>query len=230
MLFRYSVAPLGWRLPKPVTRAAWAAWADDDSNLRQEMLRDAQWQARARGAPSTLVTLPSGDPTVPGYDTPDMDAQPEGSTERARRRRMLADRVYAEMLATPLGRGYRGSALLMSTSLPSSVEEAPGALTALRKTPAVVANARRGEVRSDSGPGGLLMRVHGPTWSLVFRLTPYLRPVLVFVDEVPEFCWQVDDDADARDLITDMVNGVIRALSRYDIRGGDKYPDRLRLT
>lgn len=62
----------------------------------------------------------------------------------------------------------------------------------------------------------MVLRVHGPTWSVVVRLTPYVRPVLVFVDSVARFGWQVDDDPEAAGPIQSMLADAWTSLRRFD--------------
>src|SRR4051812_12023671 len=49
-MFRLAVAPVRWRLPKPRTRQAWAVWADDDWNLRQDAVREQIWRSQTEWA------------------------------------------------------------------------------------------------------------------------------------------------------------------------------------
>jgi hypothetical protein len=202
-------------LPKPRSRADWVVWADEDWNSQQDATHDELVHMQMRGDETVTALLPAGDPVAQGYRPPQPSPPPSALSPAARQRRALADRVCAELVGAPVRWPYRAGALLDSIALPSRVDEIPGATQVLAEVAGVVASARQGEVAWEHGPGGDVLRVHGPTWSLVARLGPFRRPVLVFVDGVPEFGFQIDGDPDAADMISDMVIEVITTLSRY---------------
>lgn len=63
--------------------------------------------------------------------------------------------------------------------------------------------------RDEPGTTGLVARLHGDTWSVVFRICGDQDiPIFVLTDEVPGFAWRVDADEDWTVEIFAMVNAV----------------------
>ncbi|WP_143193842.1 hypothetical protein [Micromonospora sp. CB01531] len=209
-----------WVLPKPRTRAAWVTWADDLYNARAEAIHDEVWRAQAAGEDTSMMVLPVGDPAVPGVGGV---VEPEGLTDAARRRRTLMDRL-CDALVSPLPRGVwygKADAVLQETA-PMLVADVPGAREALLAAPGVVERGGPGVLRVESGRGGVVLRVHGPTWSLVFGVSPVVRPILIALDTASRTAWRIEDDEDAQDLIRGAVAEVVAEAARFGW-GGDKY-------
>ena len=151
-------------------------------------------------------------------------SEPEGLSEQATVRRRLADRLAGVLTDPPYGRvGHDAVAAL---SVPTPVDYVPAAKQALVDAPEVAERNQPGDVRVGSGVGGVVIRVHGEAWSLVFRLSPMMSPVLVCTDDVPGRAWRIDQDRDWWPDIRDALSAVVRELSRFSM-GGDRFPDPL---
>jgi hypothetical protein len=62
---------------------------------------------------------------------------------------------------------------------------------------------------------GLVVRLHGESWSLVFRICGNEDiPVLVLSDTLPGHAWRIDADEDWTPELLDMVNAVIDEIER----------------
>lgn len=167
-----------------------------------------------------MVMLPDGDPAMPpGVVAP----APVGLTKSARRRRALAERV-CEALANPLPRWARhGPADVIAIRLlPMRVGDDPAMRQPLVDAPEMVERGEPGVLRVRSGPAGLVVRVHGPSWSLVVRIHAVVDAIVLFLDETSRYGWRIEDDVESRELIEDAVRRVVDEAARYG-RGGDKY-------
>ncbi|MFY1595093.1 hypothetical protein [Micromonospora sp. WMMD737] len=209
-----------WGLLKPRTRAAWASWADDLYNRRADAIHDEVWRAQAAGEDTAMMVLPVGDPAMPFTE---VAPEPVGLSESARRRRALAERV-CDALVNPLPAAmWHGEADVIALHvMPARVGDDPEMLRPFSDAPGVVERGGPGALRVASGSGGVVLRVHGPSWSLVFRVTPVVDVIAVFLDASSRYGWRVEDDTDSRELIQDAVTRVVEEAARYGW-GGDKY-------
>ncbi|GAA2217056.1 hypothetical protein GCM10010429_47680 [Micromonospora olivasterospora] len=70
-------------------------------------------------------------------------------------------------------------------------------------------------LRVASGPGGVALRVHGPSWSLVFRVSPVVDVIVLCLDATSRYGWRIEDDAESRELIEEAVSQVVAEAARY---------------
>ncbi|MET8525813.1 hypothetical protein [Micromonospora sp. NPDC005172] len=207
-------------LPKPRTRAAWAAWVDDLYNLRSEVAHDQVWRDQAAGGNTSMRVLPVGDPAVPWGKRA---AEPRGLSEPARRRRALADQVANALADQPTIDPWRsGGNVLVEQVLPARLGDDPAMRQPFVDAAAVVERGGPGVLRVVPGQGGVTLRVHGPSWSLVFRVSPIVNAIVVFLDSTSRYGWRVEDDTESRGLIQEAVTRVVAEAVRYGW-GGDKY-------
>ncbi|MFI7218568.1 hypothetical protein [Micromonospora maritima] len=205
---------------KPRTRAAWASWADDLFNLRSELVHDQVWRAQAAGVDAPVMVLPVGDPALP---LGERAAEPRGLSEAARRRRVLADQVADAFADQPMIDPWHvGADVLTQQVLPARLGDDPAMRQPLVDAAAVVERGGPGVLRVVSGGGGVALRVHGPSWSLVFRVSPVVNAIVVFLDATSRYGWRVEDDTESRELIQEAVTRVVAEAARYGW-GGDKY-------
>jgi len=69
---------------------------------------------------------------------------------------------------------------------------------------------------------GLVVRLHGDAWSLVFRICGDEDiPVLVLADEMPGSAWRIDADEDWTVELDAMVNAVLDEIERRQDQTGD---------
>ncbi|WP_328381456.1 hypothetical protein OHQ88_32950 [Micromonospora zamorensis] len=207
-----------WALPKPRTRAAWATWADDLYNVQADALYEQVWQAQVAGEDTAMVMLPVDDPRFPAAVPV---VEPAGLSEAAWARRALADRLFDGLVDPEPGVWYGNENVVLSAAWPSSVDEAPGAREAFIEAAGVVERDGRAALRVGSGRGGVVLRLHGPAWSLVFRVSPVVRPILVCVDGLPDHCFWIQETVQERDLVRGSVSRVVEVASRNGW-GGDK--------
>src|SRR5690606_32832508 len=132
------------------------------------------------GEELVLLFVPVDDPRFPG-NQPQPD-QPQELSEAAQARMRLADRL-AQVLTDPPYRTLAHDAVA-GLSVATAVADVPEVQKALAEAPHIAEAAPQGAVRVGSGTGGLVVRIHGPTWSLVFRVSPVPYPVLVCTDEL----------------------------------------------
>lgn len=250
-LWRLEVAPLWWRMGKPRSRRAWATWVEESGELRAQHSAEQQgrrsaagaeafreWDARMQaakaeaertGRPARLPAAPDfgeagtvflnvDDPRIDGYVEP---PEPPDLTPVQRRRRALADRLAGILKDYEPG-DERAAYMVGELSLPAKVAYAPVVRTALTEAPQVAEASEPGAVKIASDLGGVVIRLHGPAWSLVFRFSPYRSPVLFVTDDMPEFARRVDTDLDWLPEIDAAIDAAVRELSRYSL-GGDKY-------
>lgn len=190
------------------------------ANARAQAIHDAAWHAQAAGDDTSMITLPVGDPAMPFGE---VALEPEGLSDAARRRRALAERV-CEALANPLPRGvWHGAAdvIAQQTAL-MRVGDNQDMRQALLSAAGVVEQGGPGVLRVESGPGGVVVRVHGPSWSLVFRVSPEVRPIVLCLDVTSRYGWRIEDDADSWDLIESTITQVVEEAARFGW-GGDKH-------
>ncbi|MET8231885.1 hypothetical protein ABZS77_14570 [Micromonospora sp. NPDC005298] len=209
-----------WSLPKPRTRAVWATWADDLYNVRAQAAHDQVWRAQAAGDGTSMMVLPVGDPAMPFAE---LASEPVGLSEAGRRRWALAEQVCAA-LENPLPREmWHGEADVIGLRvLPARVDDDPAMQQPLLDAAEVVEQGGPGVLRVGSGAGGVVLRVHGPSWSLVVRVSPVVDAIVIFLDGVPGYGWRVEDDAESWELIEDAVTRVVTEAARYGW-GGDRY-------
>jgi hypothetical protein len=249
-LWRETMAPLPWRLTKPRSREAWSTWVADKNAARAaysatvraeraavEMRRYQDWSARVdaakqeaerTGVPVRLPAAPDfgegmiflnvDDPRIDGYVEP---PEPQGLTPEQKRRRALADRL-ASILTENAPGDERAAYMVGGLSLPAKIGYTLSLREALIEAPQVAEASEPGSVKVASDVGGVVIRLHGPAWSLVFRYSPYLSPVLFVTDDMPERARRVDTDADWQPEIRAAIGAAMRELARYSL-GGDKY-------
>ena len=145
---------------------------------------------------------------------PQVDAAPAAGFVTARHR--LADRA-AQWLAEP-PRGRAGQS--MSAELDVAVDEVPELAGVFTEAPGVVAAWPVGAVRVARGRGGVVVRIHGEAWSVVFRIG---GRVLAVLDAMPASVLRVDRDRDWAPEVMGMVEAVLRELDRR-APGGDRDP------
>ncbi len=190
-------------------------------------------EARARGD-RFLPAAPKipGEPdliflTVQRWDEqgrPVDESEPEGLSQEATARRRLADRLAQTLTDPPYGRVGHDAVAGLSVSTP--VDYVPAVKEALADAPGVAQRNRPSEVRIGSGAGGVVIRVHGDMWSLVFRLSPVMSPVLVCTDDMPGRAYRIDQDRDWWPEIQHALSTVVYEMTRFSL-GGDRFPDPL---
>lgn len=148
------------------------------------------------------------------------EREPVGLAEAVRQRRRLADRLATMLLDHPYG-DARTENLLGALSVPTNLDHGEDTQQAVLEAPEVAGRSEPGAAMVRTGRGGVVVRVHGPAWSLVFRYSPVRTPVLVTVDQMP-VALQVDLDPDWAPEVDAAVDGVMRELSRFSL-GGDRY-------
>jgi hypothetical protein len=144
----------------------------------------------------------------------------EPLSEAAQARRRLANRV-AKVLTDPPYRKLAHDAVT-GLAVATPVEYVPEVQKALAEAPLVAQAPPPGAVRVGFGTGGLVVRLHGPTWSLVFRISPVPYPALVCTDELSGNAWRIDQDPDRKPEVEHTMMAVVGQLSRYGI-GADRY-------
>lgn len=144
------------------------------------------------------------------------DATTPETASYASPRHRLADRA-AQWLADP-PRGRSGESFAAEVDVP--VRMIPGLAQVLRDAPEVVADWPASAVRVARGRGGVVIRVHGDAWSVVFRVG---GRVLVVLDSMADTALRVDRDEDWAPEVAAMVEGVLRELDRR-APGGDRHP------
>lgn len=127
----------------------------------------------------------------------------------------LADRAALLLAEPPAGR----SGGTLPAELDVSVRAIPGLERVFADAPGVVQAWPDGAVRAVRGRGGVVVRVHGDGWSVVFRVG---GRVLVVLDSLPESVLRVDRDRDWAPEVDGMVDAVMRELDRR-APGGDRY-------
>jgi hypothetical protein len=212
--------------------SAGEGWFEDDGQSDRSEWRDwddrvqaAKDEAERTGQPVRLPPSPQGgmiflnidDPRIDGYVEP---PEPQGLSPEQTRRRQLADRLAGILINSPPG-NERTEYALASLSLPAKVRYARAVRTALTAAPNVADRSEPGAVKIQEGVGGVVVRLHGPTWSMVFRYLPYQQPVLFVTDEMPDRARRVDTDDDWQPEIDAAIAAVVRELSRFSL-GGDK--------
>ncbi|WP_240944431.1 hypothetical protein [Micromonospora thermarum] len=208
-------------LPKPRTRVAWASWADDLYNRRSAVGHEEVWRAQAAGADTPMMVLPVGDPAVPFGKRA---VEPRGLSEAARRRRALADQVANALANQPTIDPWRGGTdVIVQQLMPARLGDDPAMRQPFVEAAAVVERGGPGVLRVVPGDGGVALRVHGPPWSLVFRVSPVVNAIVVFLDATSRYGWRVEDDTESRALIEEAVTRVVVEAARYGW-GGDKHP------
>jgi hypothetical protein len=201
-----------------VNRAAWREWDDRVQAAKDEAERTGQ-PVRLPPAPQGgLIFLTVDDPRIDGYvELP----EPEALSPEQKRRRELADRLAGLLVNSP-GGDEQAEYALASLSLPAKVRYARVVRTALTEAPDVADRSEPGAVKIQEDVGGVVVRLHGPTWSMVFRYLPYQQPVLFVTDEMPDRARRVDTDQDWQPEIDAAIAAVVQELSRFSL-GGDKY-------
>ncbi|MET7951983.1 hypothetical protein [Micromonospora sp. NPDC005324] len=149
---------------------------------------------------------------------------PAGLSKSARRRRALAEQVGAALVnPLPPEMWYSAADVITMRLFPTRVGDDPAMRRPLVEAPEVVQRGGPGALWVGSGPGGVVVRVHGPSWSLVVRVSGVVVDAIVlFLDQTSRYGWRVEDDVDARELIEDAVQQVVDEAVRYGW-GGDKY-------
>lgn len=127
-----------------------------------------------------------------------------------RERRILANRLAAELLDVPETSRVAGHDLFSAHVIAMRWDEVPKVALALEQ--AVTAPlAHPGSTMIGEGPGGTVLRMHTPTFSVVFRFVPQMGPVLVLVDAMPDYAVRVDLDESrqGRARVIQMTAGVL---------------------
>ncbi len=170
----------------------------------------------------SLFFLTVDDPLVDGYVRPE---PPLGLSEQATARRLMAQQL-AEALADPPyrteggGHDWADAAMQVPVSYPpvrrmlDEVEQvAESAILVPGET--LVATAYEG------GRSGMVFRVHGPAWSLVFTTRGPITAVYVCSDDITEVPLKVKLDARGMTEASVMMAKVLHQLTRISL-GGDK--------
>ncbi len=123
-------------------------------------------------------------------------------------RRRLADRVALDLVEPPPA-GVRNEA--DTASLTVSIARIPGLADVLTDAPLVVGGGDPNAVRVARGRGGVVIRLHGAAWSVVFRIG---GPVFVVMDEMPDHALRVSADPDWQPEVRSMVEAVVTELDR----------------
>ena len=191
-------------------------------------LQAAKDEAERTGVPVRLPAAPDfgegtiflnvDDPRIDGYVEP---PEPQGLTPEQKQRRALADRLAA-ILTENAPDDERAAYMVGGLSLPAKVGYTLSLQKALIEAPQVAEASEPGSVKVASDRGGVIIRLHGPAWSLVFRYSPYPSPVLFVTDDLPEHARRVDTDADWEPEIRAAIDAAVRELARYSL-GGDKH-------
>lgn len=169
-----------------------------------------------------LVFVTVDDPRVYGYERP---KPPLGLRRQARARRKMAQ-MLADDLADPPYRQEGGGHDWAHAAMEVPVGYAPvQRMLSDAEQVAESAILVPGETWVATGyeeGNGLVFRVHGPAWSLVFTMKGPVGSVYVCSDDVPEVPLKVKvDDARAVTELSVMVFKVVNQLQRISM-GGDK--------
>jgi hypothetical protein len=165
-----------------------------------------------------LIFLNVDDPRLVGAKP---EPEPTDLTEAARKRRRLADKLASGLSKYPYD-DPRSHELVATLALPAAVRYVPVLQKALVDAPDVAQQSDPGAVKVTSGNGGVVIRLHAQTWSLVFRFLPVAEPVLLVTDEQPKLARRVDTDQDWEPEVRAALTAVVGELSRFSL-GGDRY-------
>jgi hypothetical protein len=137
-----------------------------------------------------------------------LPVEPGASPSTVSRRRVLAQRLLAELVGPPSR--VPGHDLLSAVSLSIPVAQLASVERALSDVSGVPQRSPE-SVLITAGAGGTAARVHGDGYSMVFRFSPQIGPVLVLVDELPDCAVRVDTDPDrdGRNRVRAAVLGVL---------------------
>jgi hypothetical protein len=126
---------------------------------------------------------------------------------------VLAQRLLADLVGDSAS--VPGHDLASAVSLALPVAQVPGVERALVEV-AGVAQRSSAAVLVAAGAGGTAARVHGDGYSVVFRFIPQVGPVLVLLDELPDYAVRVDvdPDPDVRNRVQVAVFGVLTGAGR----------------
>ncbi|MEV6350925.1 hypothetical protein [Actinoplanes sp. NPDC051851] len=136
---------------------------------------------------------------VPVHSTATAGPLPDGwaaewaDSDARRARRLLANRLAAELLDAPESARVVGHDLFSAHVIAMRWDEVP--MVALALEYAVTAPLQHPESTIiGDGPGGTVVRIHTPLFSVVFRFSPQMGPVLVLVDAMPDYAVRLDLD------------------------------------
>lgn len=126
-------------------------------------------------------------------------------------RARLADRI-ADALSQRLGLPAWLDEIVVNTRIAHAVELREVVEDAARVARAVPGAALVWRLEAATG---LVVRLNGPGWSLLFRICGDEDiPVLVLRDSMPGYAWRIDADDDWTPELLDMVNAVIDEIER----------------
>lgn len=139
----------------------------------------------------------------------------DGAVAAARWR--LADRI-----ATALSDRLSFPGWLDEVVVNTRISHAPHLRRVVEEAAEVAASApAEALAQRQTGHTGLVARLHGPVWSLVFRICGDEDiPVLVLADEMPGQAWRIDADDDWTPELHEMVNAVLDEIERRLYPGG----------
>jgi hypothetical protein len=168
----------------------------------------AREQARVFGA-QPVIMLDVHDVKIHGP----LPAESDARSSVAQRRRVLAQRLLAELVDDSAS--VPGHDLVSAVSLALPAAQVPGVGRALLEV-AEVARRSSAAVLVAAGAGSTAARVHADGYSVVFRFTPQVGPVLVLLDELPDYAVRVDldPDPDVRNRVQVAVFGVLTGAGR----------------
>lgn len=171
---------------------------------------------RAGQASEVSIGLPADPDDVQLIVVDEPGSVVQAAPAYASARHRLADRAALVLAEPPVGR----SGGTLPAEVDVTVQAVPGLQQVFAEASGVVEVWPEGAVRVARGRGGVVVRVHGDEWSLVFRLD---GRVLVVLDALPESVLRIDRDRDWAPEVAGMVDGVLRELDRR-APGGDRYP------
>lgn len=181
---------------RPRSRREWLAQREEEATRRIDVVLRPERHARA------LMAL-------------DRQAVPAELDGAGQARWWLAERLAVELAFPPYGRVLAGNDFVAACAVPTTVDDAPGVREVLVEAARLAEVLPEGGVASDANRAGLVARIHGPAWSVVFRFLP-TGPFLVCVDDLPDHCWLVDDDsAQAAELVRAVFDGVTLGMKHH---------------
>lgn len=167
---------------------------------------------RGQAAPEVAAGMPADPDAVELILTDEAPAAP--SVARSPRVQ-LAERIVQRLADPPPGLANEP----LPEEIDASVNDVPGLPDVVADAPEVTAMWSDGAVRVARGRGGVVVQVHAPEWSLVFRLG---GRVLVVFEAAPRTVWRIDRDRAWTHEVRSMIDGVMRELDRHALDSGGR--------